>query len=78
MYDNIRLRTSVMHGSLSYAVILAILAVVTLTAVDLIAALHDALAATSVMHGSLSYATHHHSRTCGFKAFTQGKCFPRV
>jgi len=62
----------------SEIMIIIILAVVTLTAVDLIAALHDALAATSVMHGSLSYATHHHSRTCGFKAFSQGKCFPRV
>jgi hypothetical protein len=64
------------------AVILAIVGVVTLSTVDLIAVLHNALAATSVMHGSVSYAAHHyhhhHTRTCGFKAFTQGKCFPRV
>ena len=31
-----------------------------------------------VIHASVSYAAHHHTRTCGFKAFTQGKCFPRV
>ena len=68
-----------MHGTVSYAVILAIVVVVTLCATaDLIAAIHNALAARSVMHGSVSYTAHHYTRTCGFKAFTQGKCFPRL
>ena len=46
------------------AVILAIVAVVTLSAVPLIAAaLQNALAATSVRHGSISYDGHHYART---------------
>ena len=55
---------------------LAVVAVVTFFTTPLIAGLQNALAATSVMHGSVD--SHHHTRTCGFKAFTQGKCFPRI
>jgi hypothetical protein len=64
----------------TFSVILAIVAVVTLSTVPLIAALQNALAATSARHGSISYDAHHYTktRTCGFKAFTQGKCFPRI
>jgi hypothetical protein len=61
----------------TFVVILAVVAVVTLSMTPLIAGLQNALAATSVMHGSVGFA-HHHTRTCGFKAFTQGKCFPRI
>ena len=61
-----------------FAVILAIVAVVTLSTLPLTAALQNTLAASSVKHGSVSYAAHHHTRTCGFRAFTQGKCFPRI
>ena len=62
----------------TFAVTLAIVAVVTLSTVPLTAALQNVLAATSVMHGSVSYAAHHHTRICGFKGFSQGKCFPRI
>ena len=47
---------------------------VTLSTTPLIAELQNALAATSMMHGGVSYAAHHHTRTYGFKAFTQEKC----
>ncbi|MGA9154045.1 MAG: hypothetical protein WBZ36_25980 [Candidatus Nitrosopolaris sp.] len=61
----------------TFVVMLAVVAVVTFCTTPLIAGLQNALAATSVMHGS-DFASHHHTRTCGFKAFTQGKCFPRI
>ena len=59
-------------------VIMTIVAVLTLSATSLIAELQNALAANSMMHGSVSYAAHHHTTTCGFKAFTQEKCVPRI
>ena len=61
-----------------FVVILVVVAVVTLSTRPLIAGLQNALAATSVIHGSVSYAAHHHTTTCGFKAFTQEKCVPRI
>lgn len=57
-------------------VIMTIVAVLTLSATSLIAELQNALAANSMMHGSVSYAAH--QPTCGFKAFTQEKCVPRI
>lgn len=54
-------------------VIMTVVAVLTLATT---AELQNALAATSMTYGS--YVAHHHTRICGFKAFTQGKCFPRI
>ncbi len=62
----------------TFAVILAIVAVVTLSTVPLIAALRNALAATSVRDGSMSYDGYHYTRTCGFRHFILGVCFPRI
>lgn len=62
----------------TFVVILAVVAVVMLFTTPFIDGLQNALAGSSVMHGSVSFADHHHTRTCGFKAFTQGKCFPRI
>jgi hypothetical protein len=59
-------------------VILTVAAVLTLSPTPLIDELQNALAATSIMQGSVSYIAHHHTRTCGFKAFTQEKCLPRI
>jgi uncharacterized membrane protein len=56
-------------------VIMTVVAVLTLATT---AELQNALAATSMTYGSVSYVAHHHTRICGFKAFTQGKCFPRI
>jgi hypothetical protein len=61
----------------TYVVILVALAVVTLSTAPLIVGLQNSSAATLV-RGSVSYAAHHYSRTCGLKAFTQGKCFPKI
>ncbi|HYA85063.1 MAG TPA: hypothetical protein VEH06_16690 [Candidatus Bathyarchaeia archaeon] len=62
----------------TFVVILAVVAVVMLSTTPLITGLQNALAATSLMHASVTYAAHHYAKTCGFKAFTQGKCFPRI
>lgn len=52
------------------AVILTIVAIVTF----FMAALTDT---TPVAHGDNSYHAHH-IKTCGFRSFIQGKCFPRI
>jgi hypothetical protein len=62
----------------TFAVILAIVAVITLYTVPFIAALQNALAAILVRHGSITYDAHHYTRSCSLKAFTLGKCFPRI
>ncbi len=62
----------------TFVVIFAIIAVVALPTTPLIAGIQNALGATSVKHGSASHAPHHYTRTCSFKGFTLGKCFPRI
>jgi hypothetical protein len=58
--------------------IFALVAVFTLSTTPLMAGLQNALGATPMMHGSVSHAPHHYTRSCSFKGFTLGKCFPRI